>query len=149
MKVAIINGHGGYHALFEKYGFTLADAPTRDTDLIVFTGGEDVSPHLYKHPAHPSTFFSLRRDSVESTIFQHAQFQGTPCVGICRGGQFLNVMSGGEMYQDVTKHTRDHLITDATSGFEVLVTSTHHQMMKPSSEAVLVASSALGGRRTY
>ncbi len=53
------------------------------------------------------------------------------------------------MYQDVSGHTRSHPIKDATTGDEVFCTSTHHQMMKPSSEAVLVASSTIGGERIH
>lgn len=53
------------------------------------------------------------------------------------------------MYQHVQGHTRSHSITDATTGEVVYVSSTHHQMMKPSSKGVLVAFSTLGGGREW
>ena len=72
-----------------------------------------------------------------------------PMVGICRGGQFLNVMSGGEMYQHVEKHCGYHEIIDVDSGETVLVSSTHHQMMKPSKQGALIAYSNLQGSREW
>ena len=56
-------------------------------------------------------------------------------IGVCRGGQFLNVMNGGTMWQHVSGHTGTHKIVDVTGltdGKEINVTSTHHQMMIPS-----------------
>lgn len=146
--VSIINGNAQYNVLFHALGYEIVSA-NKDPDLICFTGGADVSPELYDHPAHHSTFNDRQRDREEGLIFIEALQKGIPMVGICRGAQFLNVMSGGEMYQDVTHHTRSHLIKCAMTGREVLVTSTHHQMMKPSSRAILMASSTLGGNRTY
>lgn len=68
---------------------------------------------------------------------------------ITKLAQFLNVMSGGRMYQHVEKHCGDHLLTDLETGQTVYVSSTHHQMMKPSEKALLVASSTLGGAREW
>ena len=59
-------------------------------------------------------------------------------VGICRGGQFLNVMSGGCMYQDVKGHVANHFINDRWTNCYP-VTSTHHQMMLPLAEADMFA----------
>ena len=60
--------------------------------------------------------------------------------GICGGGQLLNVLSGGAMYQDVDGHTTNHSIMDIVSKATVMATSTHHQMMKPSDGAMLLAT---------
>lgn len=144
MKVAIINGDNQYTKLFTNMGHKVVDT---NPDLFVFTGGEDVTPSMYGAVAHQSTYFNPRRDDLEAKILRDNP--GVPCVGICRGAQFLNVMAGGEMYQDVTDHCRPHSITDSTEGFNVWVTSTHHQMMKPSEKGLLVASSTLRGKRTW
>jgi gamma-glutamyl-gamma-aminobutyrate hydrolase PuuD len=74
------------------------------------------------------------------TQFEYAFDHNIPMIGICRGGQFLNVMCGGKMWQDVDKHAirGTHLAIDLASGEEVEVTSTHHQMMKPSDEGILL-----------
>lgn len=148
MNVAIINGSSQYAALFRAIGFNVVGA-LDDADLVCFTGGADVSPHLYGDQNHPFTGTHPERDKMEAAIFDICLNKGVPMVGICRGAQFLNVMSGGRMYQHVEKHTRAHEITDLQTGEVVYVSSTHHQMMMPSPEALLVASSHLGGSREW
>lgn len=149
MKAYIINGDSAYRALFTNLGFAITNSLSEAT-LAVFTGGADVSPHLYDQEQHPRTFTDTLRDEQERKLFNECKERNIPMVGICRGGQFLNVMNGGAMYQHVTKHAgQDHLITDARTGETVWVTSTHHQMFKPSPEAVLVAFSTLGGVREW
>ena len=58
--------------------------------------------------------------------------------GICRGGQFLNVMNGGSMHQHIEGHTQSHYIT-LYSGREIPVSSTHHQMMIPGCDGIVKA----------
>lgn len=148
LKVMVVSASHDYLQLFKQLGFTLTEV-IDDADLICFTGGSDVSPHLYGAVKHPRTYSHLDRDLHEQAVFQAGITKKIPMVGICRGGQFLNVMSGGEMYQDVESHTRPHEITDLLTGEVVLVSSTHHQMMKPSPKGLLVASSGLGGAREW
>ena len=68
-------------------------------------------------------------------------------VGICRGGQFLNVMNGGKMWQHVTHHAGNHMarieIPPYNAGNKrrtIEVTSTHHQMMIPTDDALVLAT---------
>lgn len=147
MKVAIISGSQQYAALFKSLGHELVSIAS--AELVVFTGGADVTPALYGDAAHPMTYHDAARDMVESSAFEICVEKAIPMVGICRGAQFLNVKSGGRMYQHVEKHTRSHSITDVETGETVHVSSTHHQMMMPSPEAVLVATAALGGEREW
>lgn len=148
MNVLIVGGGYEYAALFEKYGHAVVK-DLADADLLCFTGGADVSPSYYGDQKHPYTGNDPARDKREAEVFGLAAGMGLPMVGICRGGQFLNVMSGGRMYQHVDEHCRSHFITDLESGEQVYASSTHHQMMMPSSDAVLVASSALHGQREW
>ena len=149
MKVFIVGGgFGSYNTLFQSFGFTVVDK-IEEAQLAVFTGGADVAPELYGAERHPYTGTDARRDMYEKTVFEALQARGVPMVGICRGAQVLNVMSGGAMYQHVEKHTRAHHLVDNITGETVYVSSTHHQMMKPSQEALLVASSNLGGEREW
>lgn len=147
-KVYIVGGGVAYAALFAHLKFEVV-SNLKDADILCFTGGEDVHPSFYEHKQHETTHSNIRRDQYEADIFNLALSQGKAMVGICRGGQFLNVMSGGEMYQHVTNHCGDHSITDLETGEVVWVSSTHHQMMKPSSKGVLVASSGLTGQREW
>lgn len=147
-KVFILNGNSAYKDLFMSLGFGIT-FNIKDADLVCFTGGADVSPALYGAKEHALTMTSKSRDVQEKLVFDNARELGLPMVGICRGAQFLNVMSGGAMYQHVTKHTRPHDIIDKFTGECVLVSSTHHQMMKPSEDGLLVAFSSLGGDREW
>lgn len=147
-NVYIEDGNHQYKMLFIKLGFTVVSDPD-NADIICFTGGADVSPHLYKDAAHRYTMSNTFRDAKEERLFAMAQDKGKKCVGICRGGQFLNVMSGGRMYQHVERHGHSHYITDHETGEVVYVTSTHHQMMMPGDGAQVIATSNLKGSREW
>lgn len=143
-KVYIVGGDSMIAAMFRAHGWEIV-SHMKDADLVQFTGGEDVSPYLYGEEKHPYTYNSQYRDRMETVEFERAKDRGKPMAGICRGGQFLNVMSGGRMYQHVGKHTQDHLITDLLSNSQIIATSTHHQMMRPSSDGLLVAFASQSG----
>lgn len=118
----------------------------RDADLVQFTGGADVNPALYKQEVHPRTMYNDARDKRDIGVYERAKNMGLPMVGICRGGQFLNVMNKGTMYQHVDNHgiggTHQAFLVnyysqkeEETRPFDV--TSTHHQMMIPGKGADL------------
>ena len=115
----------------------------READLIVFTGGSDVSPGLYGEKAHATTYSDPNRDRIETSIF--TKNRTTPKVGMCRGAQFLNVMNGGRLWQHVErhalrgKHGLTRLDVDNRHAKTYYVTSTHHQMMRPTDEAIVLA----------
>jgi anthranilate/para-aminobenzoate synthase component II len=118
-----------------------------DADFVVFTGGEDVNPELYGEIALAKTRFNRDRDIKEQAIYRAALDRELPMVGICRGGQFLNVMNGGRMWQHVNNHTGNHIIRVEIPPFvvgnkrrSVMVTSTHHQMMIPADHAIIIAT---------
>lgn len=140
MKVFIVEGSHAYAQMFLNAGWEITNDIT-EANLVQFTGGEDVSPFLYGQPVHTTTGASPRRDLAEAGWFSWAQRRNIPMAGICRGGQFLNVMNGGAMYQDVDSHAirGTHEAHDINTGVKHQVTSTHHQMMKPGKAAVWVA----------
>lgn len=127
-KVFISYKTRSYMDMFEQAGYELTDS-IDDADLVVFTGGADVSPNLYGQKVHRQTHYSVYRDDKDRRVFEQAQALRLPCVGICRGGQFLNVMNMGSMYQHVDNHVGDHLAFDSIEGDPIFVSSTHHQMM--------------------
>ena len=107
-----------------------------EADLVCFQGGADVSPELYGEP-NTDSYNHWDIDFLSIVLYNNAKRLGIPMVGICRGGQFLNVMAGGKMIQDYPGHAiaGTHEIAFA-DGYEFLgkiqVTSTHHQVMVPS-----------------
>lgn len=147
-KVFVVGGDSLITSMFISAGWEIAKTHD-DADLVQFTGGEDVSPSLYEEEKHPHTYSSRSRDNYEKVLFDLCIKKGKFMAGICRGGQFLNVMSGGRMYQHVDRHTRNHMITDVLTGESLYATSTHHQMMRHSSKAQVVATAMQGGFKEY
>lgn len=125
---------GMTETLFKGRGYTLVTDP-KDSAFAVFTGGADVCPFLYGERALDVTQMDMGRDKKENKFFRS---YSKPKVGICRGGQFLNVMSGGSMWQDVNNHGVNHKVTLSNGVGEFDATSTHHQMMIPSAAGLLI-----------
>lgn len=136
LKVKIIGGSWEYSALFETLGIKETNIFS-EADIVCFTGGEDVSPHLYGQVSHHTTRSDAKRDEHDIKAFRESETKFK--VGICRGGQFLNVMNGGSMWQDVNNHCKSHILTDLPSNKEYIVSSTHHQMMIPGQNSLIVA----------
>lgn len=139
MNIAIIDGNHQYTELARALGFTIVEFDK--AEIVLFTGGEDVSPYLYGDKAHAYTGNSPERDQYEAQLFSSCVDRGIPMVGICRGGQFLNVMSGGRMMQHCDGHTQAHEIEDLDTGESIYVSSTHHQIMLPGDKSEVVAVS--------
>lgn len=144
----ILRGSLPYAEMMKREGWELVYAPV-DADMVLFTGGEDVTPSYYGEDYHPKTFNSLTRDTYEKGIFDFCKKNMITMAGICRGGQFLNVMNGGKMYQHVTEHTKEHVLCDIATGEEILVSSTHHQMMRPGFGAEFIAFADEGGIKEF
>lgn len=108
-----------------------ADKP-EDADIVVFSGGPDVDPVFYGERPHASTQVSPSRDSTDLALYKKCLDNGIPMVGICRGAQFLHVMNGGKLYQDVDNHYGEHNMWDLKNKKMVYdVSSVHHQMVRP------------------
>lgn len=137
-NVFVVPGDGDYQVIrmFTCEGWGITD-DLDDADLVQFVGGADVNPSLYGQHCHSTTSFDNARDAREMDIYLDALEMGIPMAGICRGGQFLNVMNGGSMYQHVDNHglAKTHKAWLAGASVPIEVTSTHHQMMVPNYEA--------------
>lgn len=104
-----------------------------EADIVMFTGGEDVDPSLYGCEKHPTTYSNIKRDLEEKAIFEKVR-PDQLCLGICRGSQFLCVMNGGLLIQNVSGHASfgtHPIINAARDSIRYEITSTHHQMQYP------------------
>lgn len=150
--VYIANPSSEYAGMMRKAGWGLTHHVDQ-ADLVMFTGGADVDPALYGEDLHPQSFISPVRDRDDKEVYDEAAALGIPMVGICRGGQFLNVMSGGSMYQHVDGHAIGslHRLLDVRTGRILGVSSTHHQMMRegPRGEVLGVAQTFLTNGKAY
>lgn len=131
MAKVLVAGGPNYFYPFSHLGEVTDNPNSVDSaDLLVLTGGADVSPSMYGHKAHPKTYPQPTRDKIEVDLVKRAVSLSIPVVGICRGAQLLTVIAGGKLIQHCTGHAVSHKITTA-DGEEFEVTSTHHQMMDP------------------
>lgn len=149
MEVFIVQPNREYEDMFKKKGWTLASSLTDFADLIQFTGGSDVTPQLYGEGKHRTTWASAERDRGEAIVFEVGRQYGIPMAGICRGGQFLNVMCGGKMWQDVDNHgiSGTHIAHCHVTDADIQVTSTHHQMMIPGPTGDIIMTAAEATRK--
>lgn len=103
-------------------------------DLILFTGGEDVSPDYYGQNQGKHTNINRERDERESRAWNLPYH--IPRLGICRGMQFINVKVGGLLVQHVENHNKEHdIFFPSKNRYEdslvLPITSSHHQMVYP------------------
>lgn len=99
-------------------------------DLVCFTGGEDISPAIYKKGKHPQTSYNISRDKIEISAFNEAVRLNKKIIGICRGSQLLCALNGGILIQHQLNPNYIHNI-HTHDGKMLAITSTHHQAAYP------------------
>lgn len=149
MKIAYIGSDPFMRSYLQQYEWEPTSFPfftsykeLKDYDVVLFLGGHDVTPSFYDSVKHHTTMNDYRRDLYEYDVFKYCLENNIPMVGICRGAQFLNVMNGGKLIQDLDNHTTYHMITTTDYG-EILVSSSHHQMMMPTSLAKIIGETKI------
>jgi hypothetical protein len=120
-----------------RAGFQRA-AKIEDADAVFFVGGADVNPMLYGEEPHRTTHYDTRRDVNDLYAWRMAKDKLK--IGVCRGGQFLNVMNGGKLWQNVDNHGVTHELTDHFTGEKFMVSSTHHQQFRPAQDGIVIAT---------
>ncbi len=114
-------------------------------DGVIFSGGYDVNPELYGEAKKYNTVsFTEARDNHEEKLYKKWKATGKPTLGICRGLQFMNIMEGGSLHQDIpverstihsdTKHDisleKGGIMEEIFGSDPVTVNSYHHQCIK-------------------
>lgn len=130
LKVYVVGYAKGYASFLDNY--TLVNK-MEDAEVIVFTGGADISPALYGESVHPTTYYTESRDKYEvEAYYESLNYPHAIKVGICRGAQLFTALNGGKLVQDVTNHAigGGHKMT-TIEGEEFKTSSLHHQMCYP------------------
>lgn len=71
-------------------------------DGFIFSGGQDIEPALYgEEKLEQCEECMPARDSYELAFLKLVLENNKPMLGICRGVQVLNVLYGGDLYQDI------------------------------------------------
>lgn len=135
----------------------LDESVLKRIDLIIFGGGEDINPKIYGHnnvASNNSQSELSAREMWEIGLFNNNIKRETPIpmLGICRGAQFLCVMFGGWLVQDVNHHAGANHLLGIEAPFDgsfdsVLANSYHHQMMIPNPNCSTVIASTKCGTR--
>lgn len=130
-----------------RSGCYRAESPD-EADFVIFGGGADVNPKLYGEERHPTTFFSETRDATDIELYNKCFEDGIPMLGICRGAQFIHVMNGGKLYQDVDGHQGDHsLYLTQEKRIIPSISSVHHQMCISNDRMTVLGESSKASRR--
>lgn len=149
MKKVFIYPGDSYHAaieMFERRGFEVVKDYEK-VDLVCFLGGTDVDPGLYGEEPGPYTQKpDVNRDALEFAAFHRFADRNVPMVGICRGGQLLNVLNGGKMIQHLGEYVSgDVEMLDSVRGELMIVRVDHHQGMRGKSGNNIIADAYIGG----
>ena len=142
-----VESYHAYKNVVDSFGETTDDIENLFTTpeefkLILFSGGEDVNPALYGHESPDGLcYYGEKRDALDIKSFKHALKNNIKMVGICRGLQFLNVMSGGTMMHHINHHSGSmHAFISPKLRHEIYVNSLHHQMVMPHKDAFVIGS---------
>lgn len=99
--------------LKEKYANAVKDNHFNDTNVkaviadidgVFFTGGEDVSPTLFKKPdieRNKGEEINATRDVSDYTLMAYCISRNIPTFAVCRGEQVMGIVSGVTFIQDI------------------------------------------------
>lgn len=144
MKLIVVGSWFGVDKVFQDmFGATVKISNMKDLHrhkgwfdsraVVLFGGGEDISPSLYGQEPTKYTYASKKlsqRDAFELEVFKVAKSANSKFIGVCRGAQFLCALAGGSLYQHVDNHGMTHNM-ETNEGTVLKVSSAHHQMMNP------------------
>jgi putative glutamine amidotransferase len=89
-------------------------------DGLILAGGGDIDPVVYGASTHPAISRVDRlRDSFEMTLAQKSIDSTVPVLGICRGFQILNVVTGGNLVAHIPDEYGNKILHKAENGKSV------------------------------
>lgn len=115
----------------EKIEIIRPEDSLQNYDIIIFPGGEDISPSIYGKK-NKYSFPNKKRDKIELKILEKALKTDALILGICRGHQLINAFFGAEVIQDIeielgVYHPQQHEILKTKEYLPEMVNSIHHQ----------------------
>lgn len=133
----------GFPSLFGR-AFCEQATDIHGADLVVFAGGPDVDPCYYGEKPVPSYYGDEERDYSDISAYLTCLEEGIPMFGVCRGAQFLAVMAGFKLVQDLDNHQTDHPMLDVRQNILLeKVSSVHHQSVIPGPGMQVLGSTSM------
>jgi anthranilate/para-aminobenzoate synthase component II len=102
-----------------------------EAQLVLLTGGSDISPEFYGEKPGKRTYTNPERDAYNKGLMEESLAKGKRFLGICRGAQLLCAYSGGKLAQHIESHGHGEHRILTNDGREFLESTCHHQMMVP------------------
>lgn len=118
-------------------------------DGLLLAGGQDISPQFYgEEPRQNIGLTSLERDNFEIALLQEAIRQNKAILAVCRGMQLVNIVFGGNLYQDLSEnpqvtlqHVQKSSPHNPTHSIEINPTSKLYQIVgQPDNNRIQVNS---------
>lgn len=73
-----------------------------NVEALIMTGGHDISAQLYNEKESDKLEeTNLKRDKSDLLILKEAISKDMPVLGTCRGMQIINILQGGNLFQDI------------------------------------------------
>lgn len=102
--VRAVEESGGLPILIPTVAPTLAEEYYLGLDGLVFSGGADIDPVFFNEdPKRGLGEITPERDVFEILLARKALQGRKPILAICRGIQVINIVAGGDIYQDIEK----------------------------------------------
>lgn len=169
-NVRAIEKAGGIPVILPYYSDYREIAALLDKlDGLYLPGGYDIDPSLFQEGPNPNLGTIIpERDRLEKEIIPYFLEKGKPVLGVCRGCQILNVVTGGTMYRDLDSqypkpliqhtqkaafHHRSHAVKITPSSLleklvqasEIKVNSYHHRANRSLGKDFMISAVAGDG----
>ena len=104
--IGMLDEVGGKYVRLNTWHGSNAEDVIQNVSIVLFTGGEDISPNLFFQPEpwhgiEEEIDYNAERDVSDYLTMTYCLDHDIPVMGFCRGMQMLSVVSGGEVIQDI------------------------------------------------
>ena len=130
--------------ILDAYNIKNTDSILNLLDGVILTGGEDINPLEYNDSPNlklcgPLDYY---RDTLERKIFDYAFKNKIPLIGICRGMQMINVVTGGTLYGDLPTQIGTEVVhrNNGEVSHEIVLCDTSKLIFPLNADTVLVNS---------
>ena len=104
--IGMLDGSAAKYVRCNTWHGSNAGEAVGNVSIVIFTGGEDISPTLYYSPEdwhgiEAEIDYNAERDVSDYLTMSYCLDNDIPVLGSCRGMQMLSVVSGAEVIQDI------------------------------------------------